>query len=390
MKLNKAIRLSLVCAAAAVSMVITGCYMMPGSGNGTAKVAVAVGAKGIPANLTSVALVVTAPGMATISTTASVTAGSITVSVPAGPARTFTLLLNGPSATLEGVATVDLQPGETTTVNVTPTLGATQIVVPDYSAGRVVQISDMTGTGWTTLSASLPYAVAFDSLGRLYVASSLSIYQMNDISGPFSTTLPISVQGTITAMAMDLNRGLLYYVDGTNLYGIQVTPSLGSPSILSALSSLIAVPPTGLAVDSSGFLYLTGFSAASGIRSLVKVNPSTFATVATYSSFTDPWDVMVKDNYVYVSDLGAKTIVRLTTNLQPVDSFPGPTSDRFVGPKRFLAILNKPITVIDDSGSSTRRIVSFNDMAGGGWTTYGSYPGLFITPGVGQFQFYES
>ncbi len=112
--------------------------------------------------------------------------------------------------------------------------------------------------------------------------------------------------------------------------------------------------------------------------------------MATYSSFTDPWDVMVKDNYVYVSDLGAKTIVRLTTNLQPVDSFPGPTSDRFVGPKRFLAILNKPITVIDDSGSSTRRIVSFNDMAGGGWTTYGSYPGLFITPGVGQFQFYES
>ena len=93
------------------------------------------GRERVPANLTSVALVVTAPGMATISTTASVTAGSITVSVPAGPSRTFTLLLNGPSATLEGVATVDLQPGETTTVNVTPTLGATQIVVPDHLSG---------------------------------------------------------------------------------------------------------------------------------------------------------------------------------------------------------------------------------------------------------------
>ncbi len=73
---------------------------------------------------------------------------------PAGPARTFTLLLNSPSATLEGVATVDLQAGQSTTVNVTPTLGATQIVIPDETNDQIVQISDMTGTGLTTINAA--------------------------------------------------------------------------------------------------------------------------------------------------------------------------------------------------------------------------------------------
>ena len=132
MKTNRTIKpLLAASAAAALVFFVTGCYYMPGSTAGNAKVS--LGVKGIPPNWISTTLVVTAPGMATISTTASTTAGSITVSVPPGPARTFTLLLNSPSATLEGVATVDLQPGENKQITVTPTVGATQIVIPDLS-----------------------------------------------------------------------------------------------------------------------------------------------------------------------------------------------------------------------------------------------------------------
>jgi hypothetical protein len=399
MKINTMVRLSLGTAAALVALLATGCYYMPGQGGGTAKVAIGIapGAKGlkaIPANLSSVALVVTAPGMAPITATASATANSITVSVPAGPARTFTLLLNTPSATLEGVATVDLQAGQSTTVNVTPTLGATQIVIPDYNAGQVDQISDMTGTGWTTLlPVTTPYAVAFDSLGRLYVASGASIYRMNDISGPLGTAIASSTQGAqITSMAMDLTRGLLYFIDSTNLYSIQVTPSLGVQLPAVTLASILTASSaaSAIAVDSDGFLYIAN---TYPVGSVVKVNVSTFASPVVVTSFTGgllfPWDIMVKDNYVYVSDYSAKKILRFSTNLQPVDSFPGPTSDPLVGPKKFLAILNKPITLIDDAGPSTpRRLVSFNDMAGDGWTTYGSYTPS--TPGVGQFHFYES
>ncbi|HTP57690.1 MAG TPA: hypothetical protein VMM82_02165, partial [Spirochaetia bacterium] len=98
-------------AAAAFALLLSGCYLALGSGGGMAKVSINVihsGAKAlkaIPTNVASVALVVTAAGMAPITATAPVSAGSITVSVPAGPARTFTLMLNTPSATLEGVAT---------------------------------------------------------------------------------------------------------------------------------------------------------------------------------------------------------------------------------------------------------------------------------------------
>ena len=62
---------------------------------------------------------------------------------------------------------------------------------------------------------------------------------------------------------------------------------------------------------------------------------------------------------------------------------PGGTdaSQKFLGPERFVAILNKPITVIDeDSSVGGDKLVSFNDMSGAGWKTYGS-------AGIGQDQF---
>ena len=139
-------RLSLAVLLTAMLIAFPGCYLMPGTGNGKAKVS--IGVKGLPPNLASVVLVVTAPRMAPITTTASINAGSITVSVPAGPARTFTLLLNSASATLQGSATVDLQAGQTTSIKLTPTLGATQIIIPDNLNNRIVQISDMNGSGW--------------------------------------------------------------------------------------------------------------------------------------------------------------------------------------------------------------------------------------------------
>jgi len=392
-------------AATVLALFLTSCYYMPGQGGGTAKVAIGItppakGLKGIPANLSSVALVVTAPGMAPITATAPTTAGSITVSVPAGPARTFTLLLNSPSATLEGVATVDLQAGQTTSINVTPTLGATQIVVPDNMNNRVVQVSDMTGTGWTELAPKgaaggpiPPYATSFDNLGQLYVAASSSVYRMNDITSSFPATTPFtsSTQGSqIYGMTIDLTRSLLFFIDGTTINRISTTAVAGSTPVSLSLG---AIPPsnsiitaTGLAVDSAdGSIYIT--STYPGPQ-VMKIDPSTFTSpvvLATYKGVLSPWDVLVKGDYVYVSDFAAKKIIRLTKNLQFVDSFPGPTSDPFLGPERFVAILNKPITVIDESTPGQGRLVSFNDIAGAGWTTYGSNG-----TGTGQFQFYIS
>ena len=113
-------------------------------------------------------------------------------------------------------------------------------------------------------------------------------------------------------------------------------------------------------------------------------DPKSPVEVARYKgSLSIPWDVMVNGDFVYVSDKGALKILRLDRNLSLVDSFGGPQSDPFVGPEQFVAVLNKPITLIDEN-SSTDRLVTFNDMTGAGWTEYGS-----TGSGVGFFQFYS-
>ena len=350
MKASRALKLSFAAAAAAAVLgFVTGCYYMPGSPAGNSKVALSV--KGIPPNWVSTALVVTAPGMATISTTASPSAGSITVSVPAGPARTFTLLLNSPSATLQGVATVDLQPGETTQISVTPTLSATQIVIPDlYLNSRVVQISDISGTGWTTITGSslssainptgtslTPYAIDFDSLGRIYIASqtTLGLFRIDDIFHASSATaVPVDTTLGITSAAVDRMNGLVYYGTGSTTINQKSVNSLTSnavPFVLTAENANIFAS-AGLAGDDQGILYLAVDSLLTYTWAIIKYNPalpagSRVLATSTYA-FSSPWGVMAKGPYIYVSDSGAGKIVRLDKNLQFVDSFSGPPGDR--------------------------------------------------------------
>jgi len=369
---------------AAVSLLFTSCFYMPGvSGRGMARAAVSPSPLP-PPNVTSIALIVGGPGMNTITQSIAVGNTTTTLSVPSGIGRTFTLLENTPSATLIGTATVDLSPGETKEIPLTPTTGASQIVVPDNLNGLLTQISDMTGTGWTTLGITSPYAVDFDEQGRMYVATSASVVEISDITNKSATTVGSSTQGLpIKAIAVDRVRGLIYFTDGsTNLYSVQITPTLGTQQSV-PLSNLGITPfVTGIAVDPDGFLYVANTYPTA---SILKVDVSTFASpkvVMSYSgSLIYPWDVLVNGGYVYISDFTARQIVRLDKNLAFVDSISGYGGDSFFGPERFVAILNKPITVIDEA-TGKDRLVSFNDMSGAGWTTYGSTgsgtPGLFM------------
>ncbi|MGD0728412.1 MAG: hypothetical protein ABSB63_23160 [Spirochaetia bacterium] len=380
-------RLAAVVLLCAASLAFMSCYYVPGGlGGGLARATINVP---LPPNVTSIALIVGGPGMNTITNQYPVGTTTATLTVPSGIARTFTLLENTPSVTLIGNATVDLAPGETKSIALTPTAGASQIIVPDYYNYRLVQISDMSGTGWTTLSSATPYDIDFDDQGRIYVANSSSIVQIMDISGANPVTVA-SAAGTYKSIALDRAHGMLYYA-GTDAAGAptlfrkQVTPTLGTIEESVALTSIVANPTvTGVAVDSDGFVYIANTTPAT----ILKIDPSTFTSpkiVASYSgTLSYPWDILVNGDYIYVSDNGALKIVRLSKNLQFVDSFSGPASDPFLGPERFVAILNKPITLIDESSSgSPDRLVSFNDMSGAGWTTIGS-----TGTGTDNFKFY--
>ena len=386
---------------AMASLALMGCYYMPGLGSGgTAKVdlrAVSLSAGPTASSpFVSVVLVVSGPEMGTITNTYTPGTTTATLTVPAGLARTFTLLENTPSVTFMGDTTVDLAPGDTKSLVLTTSLAESQIIVPDYLGNRLVQVSDMKGTGWTTFAPGFgPYDVDFDNQGRVYFSSgSYSnnyVWRIDDISGANLTAVASGSLSRYTySIAMDRTRGLLYYTDGSSLYQIQATPTVGTEASV-ALSTLTAYPSLyaeGIAVDSDGYVYMAGTYATGVI--VLKLDPTAFPSsltvVASYTgSLSFPWDVLVQGDYIYVSDSSARQIVRLTKSLLFVDSFSGPPSDPFLGPERFVAILNKPITVMDE-GPSEKRLASFSDMKGTGWTTYGSSLGT----GQGQFLFFNS
>jgi hypothetical protein len=371
-------------------LALAGCYYMPqlGGGAGVARASIAVGKSTLP-GIASVALVVSGPGMETIASTYTVGASTATLTVPAGPARTFTILASTPSVTFRDEVTVDLSPGETKSITLDPVLAASQIIVPDSRNYRLVQVGDMKGTGWTTLvtttasSTFAPYEVDFDNAGLVYMAneySSPAIIQMDDISGANSVALAVT-PGYVYSIAMDRTNNLLYYVTYGALYRIPVGPAAGSEAAID-LSSVVGVgfSSTGIAVDSDGMLYMVTTSPSAAV---LKIDPNVPTLLASYSdpSLISPWDVLVKGGDVYVSDNGDPKIVRLDKNLQFVDSFRGPPTDPFHGPERFIARLNAPITVVDElNGVPGDRIISFGDMTGAGWTTFGS-------SGSGQDQF---
>jgi hypothetical protein len=390
----------------AASLAFISCYYVPGLSGGKARAGLVL-PRAIAANTTSIALVVGGPGMDTMYTSYTTIPPSISIDVPSGLARTFTLLLNSPSATLQGVATVDLQPGESREIMVTPTVGATQIVIPDFQNSRIVQISDMNGTGWTAktvvdfggITIFAPYAVDFDNQGRIYIANNTpsstdpGVIRIDDIKHTSTFAVVDTTYATgIKALAVDRTNGLIYYTTGsTTLYKKNIN-NIAAGATTTTLSAGVV----SIAVDDQGMLYtaIPGvFSTAFIPGYVVKYNPATAGVVATSTySFDSPWGIMVKGPYVYVSDnnvggTGKAQIVRLDKNLQFVDSFPGPSTDLSYGPETFVATLNRKFTVIDEKSNFFDRLVSFDDMSGAGWTTFGSYGSA--TSGPGHFDFYS-
>jgi hypothetical protein len=106
---------------------------------------------------------------------------------------------------------------------------------------------------------------------------------------------------------------------------------------------------------------------------------------------------MVKGGYLYIANRTSSgvnnQIIQLNTDLtspvgfgQNVDVL-NTTLGNFYGPRRFLAILNRKFTIIDDedSGIANRdKLVSMDDISGTNWQTYGTQGS-----GPGQFNFYN-
>ena len=99
---SAAARLAAVALLAAASLLLSSCFYMPGAG-GKAQAGLVL-PRYLIANPVSLALVVGGPGMEPLFASYTTIPESITIDVPSGLARTVTVLLNGQTATLQGVS----------------------------------------------------------------------------------------------------------------------------------------------------------------------------------------------------------------------------------------------------------------------------------------------
>jgi hypothetical protein len=371
-----------------------------------------------PSYITSLTLNITGDGMDTITKiyTSPSIPDTITLKIPAGESRTFELLAYSSSVTLRGVATRNLSGGATVIVPIQMELFETKIIVSDYNNNRIVQFDKTySSSSWISKTAFSgftgnfrPFDIDYDNKGRIYIsnegfaANDGRIIRVNQITTGTDSCNLIGTQGSTTTkrgIAIDRVNNYLYYTDSSlaRLYRYNINTE--------SEDGYLTLPRAyvfGIDIDNEGYAYIVcnyTYYATGTYNYILKYNINTQNTetyittdsgdTAHYTSWlNDPWDIIVKSDYIYITDRTNLRVTQLNKYLiyqQSLNSSPDKTSS-FFGPHRFAAILNKKIYVTDDNSSDTARMFAFDDISGSNWEIYGQHG--FPANGAGYFLFY--
>jgi len=348
-----------------------------------------------PSNIVKITVNVTASDISTISKEFMPPFGTITIEVSSGIQRTIEVLADTPSATIRGVAIVDLEPGENT-VNISMHLNRTKIIVPDYYNYRLVQMDDMSGTGFTAINASsigfmgtlYPYDVDFDDIGRIYIANCYNnndyhyyIIRVNDFISPSIT--PIASSGSeITCITVDRKRNYIYFADWEKIYRCNLDgTNLYSDFNFNQDNQLYYF--RSIAVDNDGFLFTACTVDSTGDYRIVKLDPNSgngqIIKISEISNDDEWLDVIIKngqcivayhdgysnnDAIILLNPYTLSEIARYGTGTTNANPGPG----LFWGPRRFVAILNDKFYLIDEGVGDN--LVSFSDFNFNDWQRY--------------------
>ncbi|MCX7038278.1 MAG: hypothetical protein NT005_03985 [Spirochaetes bacterium] len=150
----------------------------------------------------------------------------------------------------------------------------------------------------------------------------------------------------------------------------------------------------GIAVDPDGKLYLADASSPQVIQ--YDPNQAEGSRVLDSYAMPDsviPWDVIFRDGYVYASLYDRPGIARIDPSTGVVSAFGAAPADydlpvqaEFYGPRRFASFAGSSIVVTDETISPGEydRIVSFADMSGANWQSFGASGSL-----SGEFFLFE-
>ncbi len=176
-------------AAIIVLSVLSGCLFFTSSGE---MITPELRVLGLPQSsaVSSINLRITGEGMTPVEVEYSSLPSVINIAVPEGNDRSFELSVSlydtyiasssDIAVSYRGVSTVDIN-SDSAVVTLNMGILDTKIVIPDAYNYRVVQIVDMTGTGWSTVKWSdlgftndyefFPYDVDTDQNGTVYIAN---------------------------------------------------------------------------------------------------------------------------------------------------------------------------------------------------------------------------
>ncbi len=360
----------------------------------------------VPSNIESIKVSITASDMSVLEASFAPTANSVELFVPAGSGREIRVRAlvkaDDPGAVLSfgGKVVVDLEPGESKEVDLNMVPYETKLVMADYiySPRRIIQVNDISGTGYTTLTGTnidaklgsgswtsyfAPYDVAFDSKGRILIANYSSatgygrVLRVDNIAGDNPFAYPDKT-AQIYALAVDYNNGYVYYATSTVIYRNDFTGSAGSETtiISSGISNIL-----GMAVDDRGNLIVIGYYNTIAANAAIYIDTAS-KTITNYynANLNNPWHVLVKSPNIYIANASGASgykIIQLDSSLRFVKAYGNSTASvntdkgMFYAPRRFLAIRNDKITILDDLiGVEADKLVSMDDIDGTNWETY--------------------
>jgi len=357
-------------------------------------------------------LTVSGSDMEDIAETADGTATEITAEVPEGTDRTFTVTASlvpsesSPLVSFTGEKSSDLTAGTAADVSVTiDQIEQTKILIPDgMNNYRIVMIDDMNGGHWKELSGTdlgytndsdfQPYDIDIDQSGRIFTAngnfSTGGIVRIDDMNG----TNPVEIisSGRIYALAIDRENEKIFYIDDSSdiIHTCDYNGAAGT-----TFKDLTGDTLRGLALDPAGNVYVAHYSSDAPTGEKVSKYNSSGALVDYYTAdLSEPKDTMFMSGSVYIANYNASAgymVIQIDTALNFVAAYGNNDSDgnephdkgEFFGPRVFLAVLNRKITLVDSDNTYGHCIVSMDDMQGSGWSEYGS-----SGSGEGQFYFF--